>query len=135
MRGVILFLLLTLVLGLIGCQGQTTPTGGGSAAGGNPSAGEALFAQTMIGTLAGCITCHSLQPDLTLIGPSLARIGAEAGSMVPGQSAEEYLRQAIVAPDEYVVSGFGAGIMPGAYGSELSEQQIQDLVAYLLTLR
>jgi mono/diheme cytochrome c family protein len=48
--------------------------GGGAAApapaGGNVEAGEALFAQSTIGSLPGCITCHSLEAGKTLVGLS-----------------------------------------------------------------
>ncbi len=47
-------------------------------------------------------------------------------------SAEEYLRRSILHPDEYVVDGYPAGRMRPA---ELSEDDVRDLTAYLLTLR
>lgn len=34
----------------------------------------------------------------------------------------------------FAVDGFTAGVMPAALGDDLSEQQLADLVAYLLTL-
>jgi hypothetical protein len=69
-----------------------------------------------------------------MVGPSLAKAGSDAASRVSGKSAEEYLNASIVTPNEYVVEGFSANIMPAQYGTELSEQQIKDLVAYLVTL-
>jgi cytochrome c len=65
----------------------------------------------------------------------LANIGAEAGGMGSGLSAEEYLRQSIVEPDAYVVEGFGQGLMPAGYGDALTAQQLDDLVVYLLSLK
>jgi hypothetical protein len=65
----------------------------------------------------------------------VANIGAEAGSRVSGQSAADYLRSSIVEPQAYVVEGFSAGIMPATYVDVLTEQQINDLVAYLLSLK
>jgi len=125
-----------LVASLAACGGGSEPAGGeGAAAGGNAASGEAVFGQSPIGTLPGCMTCHSLEPGVTLVGPSLANIGTEAGSMVSGLSAEEYVRQSIVEPDAYVVEGFGEGIMPAGYGDALTSQQLDDLVAYLLSLK
>jgi cytochrome c553 len=59
---------------------------------------------------------------------------ARAGSRVSGQSAEAYLRESIKIADAFSVDGFSAGVMPAALGDDLSEQQLADLVAYLLTL-
>ena len=101
---------------------------------GDASTGEELFNQTVIGSQAGCVTCHSLEPDRTLVGPSMAGVAARAGTRVSGQSAEEYLRDSIENTDAFTVDGFAAGVMPAALGDDLSEQQLADLVAFLLTL-
>lgn len=132
-----LFLILTFasVLGLVACGGGGDEGSGGTGVAGNASAGEALFAQTLIDTQPGCITCHPLEPGVSTVGPSVANIGAEAGSRVSGESAADYLRSSIVEPQAYVVEGFSAGIMPATYGDVLTEQQINDLVAYLLSLK
>lgn len=126
-------LVLVLVLSLVGCGGDSSPEGAASV--GDSAAGEALFAQTLIGNQPGCITCHSLEPDVTIIGPSVAGIGTVAGSRVSGQSAEDYLRQSITEPGAHIVEGFSAGLMPAGYASELSEQQLNDLTAYVLSLK
>jgi cytochrome c551/c552 len=136
MRKLMLFLVLVLALGLVACGGEAAPTGGeGEAAAGNAAAGQGLLNQSLIGTQPGCMTCHSLEPGVTLVGPSLATVGAEAGSRVSGQSAEDYLRQSISQPNETLVEGYAAGIMPQGYSNELSDQQVNDLVAFLLTLK
>lgn len=134
MRKLWLVTVLILVLGLVACGGEPAPAGEGAGAG-DVAAGEALFNQGSIGTQAGCMACHSLAPGVTLVGPSLGNIGADAGSRVSGQSAEEYLRQSIVEPNAYVLEGFGQGIMPAGYGDELSAQQLNDLVAFLQSLK
>ena len=80
-----LLIALTLVLAACGGGGDT---GGDDAA----SAGKDLFAEAVIGAQAGCITCHSLEADTVIVGPSMAGIGSRAGSTVAGESAEEDLR-------------------------------------------
>jgi hypothetical protein len=65
----------------------------------------------------------------------MAGLGTTAGSRASGQSAEEYLRDSITAPNDLVVEGFSPDLMPRAYGAELTEQEINDLVSYLLTLK
>lgn len=136
MRKLILVVMLVLLASLAACGGESAPAGGeGETAGGDASAGEAIFVQSMVGTQAGCMTCHSLEPGVTLVGPSVANVGAEAGSRVSGLSAEEYLRQSIVEPNAYLVEGFGQGLMPAGYADELTAQQLDDLVAYMLSLK
>ena len=128
MRNLTVLLLLILALSLAACGGDSAPAGGK----GNATAGEEVFDQV---AAPACNACHSLEPGQVLVGPSLAKIGAEAGSRVSGQSAEDYLRESIVAPNDHLVEGFGPNLMPGTYGSQLTAQQIDDLVAYMLTLK
>jgi cytochrome c2 len=102
---------------------------------GDAANGKELFNQTVVGSQPGCVTCHSLDPDGVLVGPSLAAVASRAGSRVAGKSAEEYLRESILNPDAFTVDGFPEGVMPGGLAGELSDQQTADLVAYLLTLK
>lgn len=99
-----------------------------------PGSGEALFQQVTLGNAPGCIACHSLEPDVVIVGPSVAGIGRLAQERIPGRPAGAYLRQSIVDPDAYVVGDFTAGVMYQNYGEVLSEDQIDALVSYLLTL-
>ena len=46
----------------------------------------------------------------------------------------EYIHTSITQPGAFVVEGFQDGVMPLNFGETLSEQDINDLVAYLLTL-
>jgi cytochrome c2 len=96
--------------------------------------GKLLFEQATIGNTAGCKTCHSLEPDTIIVGPSLAGISTRAAAIVPGLSAEEYLRQSILEPDAHVVENFPVSVMPNVWVKELSEEQVDQLVAYLLTI-
>jgi mono/diheme cytochrome c family protein len=132
MRKFYLLLVFALVVGLAACGGSG---GSSSTDGGNVSAGEELFAEKLVGVQPGCITCHSLEEGVVMVGPSMAGVGTRAGSAVPGESAEEYLLNSINNPDDHVVDGFAAGQMPVGLAGELSEQQKQDLVAYLMSLK
>jgi mono/diheme cytochrome c family protein len=130
MRKLVFLLILVLAFGLAACGGNAeapAATGGGDA-----GAGEVVFAEASV---PACNTCHSLEPGVTLVGPSLATIGAEAGSRVPDVSAADYLRKSITDPDSTVVEGFASGLMPQGYEAQLTEEQIEDLVAYMLTLK
>lgn len=125
------FILLALALLLAACGGGEEGGAGGG------SRGEALFEQTTLGSNAapGCATCHSRVPGQTLVGPFMAGVGTRAGSEVAGQTAEDYLHEAIVDPDAHVVEGFSPRIMYANYAKDLTDEQIDDLVAYLLTLK
>jgi cytochrome c len=124
-------LLLIMILLLAACSA-------GRAAG-DPARGKQLFDGTaaMAGDRApACITCHAITPSPdTGSGQSLANIGNRAGTAVPGQSAEEYLHTAIIAPDAFLSGNFQDGIMYRDYAQALTPQQINDLVAYMLTLK
>ncbi len=141
----IFFILLVLTLVLAACGG-----GGGEEAApaeqqtvsGDPARGEALFKQNTIGGAPGCITCHSLEPGQTLVGPSVAGIATRAEEIInspdykgKAKTVEEYLRESIVDPNAYVVKGFSPNLMYQNYGKDLSAQQIADLVAFLATLK
>jgi cytochrome c553 len=125
-------LLLIIVLLLAAC-------GAGGAAAGDPANGKQLFdgAVAMAGERApACATCHAIEPGMdTGSGQSLSNIGNRAGVAVPGQSAEEYLRTAITNPDAYLAGGYQEGIMYRDYAQSLTAQQVNDLVAYMLTLK
>jgi mono/diheme cytochrome c family protein len=133
-------LLALVVVGLAACGGgDSAPAAetGGPAPVGNVANGEKLFNQPVIGpnSAPGCVTCHSLEEGVVVVGPSQAGLGARAAQRVPGQTAEEYLRNSITHPNDYLVEGFAEGVMYQNYAAELTEDQINDLVAYLLTLQ
>lgn len=102
---------------------------------GDVGAGKTLFAQPLIGAQPGCNTCHSLNADEVVVGPSLAGIGTRAETRVSGTSAEDYIRASILHPDDYVVEGFQPGVMVQVWEQELTPEQVDNLVAYLLTLK
>ena len=96
--------------------------------------GKALFNQPLIGSQAGCMTCHKVDTDDKLVGPSLKGLSERAATRVEGQSADDYIKASILKPNDYVVEGFVQGLMPAGYEGELSEEQLGDLMAYLKTL-
>jgi sulfur-oxidizing protein SoxX len=97
--------------------------------------GRALFMENTFGVNTGCRLCHSLDPGVVLVGPSLAGVATRAETRVPGMTAKEYLHQSIVDPNAYVVDGFPKGQMFQNFADVLTQEQIDSLVAFLLTLK
>lgn len=105
--------------------------------------GEAVFRNTP----PGCFACHSVSPGVNLAGPSLAGIGSRAARIVDSagygggsDDAAGYIRESIVNPHAYLVPGQiyssgGRSFMPDNYEATLTAEQIDQLVAYLVTLR
>lgn len=83
---------------------------------------------------AHCAACHALVEDVIIVGPSLAHVASRAVDRVPGLSAEDYIRHSILYPDDYVVEGFAAGTMQQNFAGQLTSDEVNRLVAYLLTL-
>lgn len=131
-KAVVFMIVAVLASMLLAACGGGGDSGGGAAA---ADAGKQLFEQDIIGTQPGCKTCHSLEAGQIIVGPSMAGIGTRAGSTVSGMSAEEYLKQSILEPDAHLVEGFPAGTMPKVWGTELSPEQVDQLVAFLMTLK
>jgi len=96
---------------------------------GDAVAGEATF------TAKACVACHSLQADVTVVGPSQAGIASRAGSRRPGYPAELYLYESIINPSAYLVEGFQDGLMPKTFRETLTPQEMADVIAFLLTLK
>jgi nitric oxide reductase subunit C len=105
--------------------------------------GRALYGATP----PGCAACHSIAPGVNIVGPTLAAISATAAARLASpdyhgkaKDVAGYIREAIVEPNAHVLVGptFSAGgrsLMPSDYGQTLKPEQIDQIVAYLLTLR
>jgi len=94
----------------------------------NPeNTGVELFRKT-----GACGACHTFTPAETnaRIGPNLDNLSAAAKTA--GMPLEAYVRQSIEDPDAYVTPGFHAGVMSGSCCKQLSSEQIDTLVQYLV---
>jgi ferredoxin len=100
----------------------------------DPIVGEQIYYETAAGVNAGCRICHSLEEGETIIGPSFYGIADRAGERISGMTAEEYLRQSIIKPNAYIVPGFPEGQMIQNFGQLLTVEEIDDLIAFLMTL-
>lgn len=110
-----------------------TPTPIGGLPSPTPQLGDATNGQTLFNTDAACFSCHSVNPAEWLVGPSLSGIPQRAGTRIEGLAARDYLRMIIRDPDR-ITPSLIPGIMPRTYAQTLTDKQIEDLVAYLMTL-
>ena len=97
--------------------------------------------------MPGCVAYHSLAPGADGAGPSLAGVATRAELLVgssdyTGQATdvEGYIRESIIEPSAHIniggmYSANGTSFMPNTYGESLSEDEIEQLVAFLATLK
>jgi mono/diheme cytochrome c family protein len=74
---------------------------------------------------AGCLGCHKVGTEGGAIGPDLSHVGSRLSSAL--------IRESILAPDAKVARGYEKfkGIMPKAFGDQLSAAQLESLVQFL----
>ncbi|HUM69631.1 MAG TPA: cytochrome c [Chloroflexota bacterium] len=122
-------LLLLCVSLLVACSGNTS-----AAPAAPPTAtlspeaarGKTVFSQN-------CGSCHSTIPDTVIVGPSLAGIASRAETRKPGQDGRTYLYTSILQPGDFLVDGY-TDLMPATFGKQLTGEDLDAVVAYLLTL-
>lgn len=103
--------------------------------------GESLFASAS----PACNACHSTRIGVNMAGPSLAGIGTRARQVLASpdytgtaRDVTGYIRESIREPSAHVVPGpmysaNGVSFMPNTYGQTLTDEQIDQLAAYLET--
>lgn len=133
--------------GAVGSGGvaTTTPPGARPIAGDdNPIAlGEKVFRSAT----PACIACHSVAPGVNMAGPSLAGLSARTQALLAsgdykGKATDlpGYIHESIAEPSAHVVPGpmysaNGVSFMPTTYSKDLTPEQIDQLGAYLSSLK
>ena len=116
-------------------RGGRAEDGGVSAAGGDvTAAGRKIFDD------AGCKACHTLADagSDAKIGPrldDLAKGDAAKFGKREKQTPEEYVRTSIENPRAFTVPGFPKSTMPDDFKDQLSGEEIETLVKYLLGVK
>lgn len=93
--------------------------------GSDPARGAQLIEQY------GCVACHRAGAENN-IAPSYVGIAERAATRRPPMSAQSYIYQSIVYPSAYVVEGYNNIMIPN-FRERLSDRELGDIIAYLLT--
>ena len=155
----LIFIVALAAMALLGACAQAEPTEAPTEAVEAPTAapteaeaGAELSAEEIAAAFqkGGCGACHvipgipnaqgQIGPDLSMMGVVAAERIAAADYTGKAESAEDYIREAIVDPDIYIVPECpGApclkGQMPATLAGLLSEAELEGVVAYLAKLQ
>lgn len=74
----------------------------------------------------GCGACHIFAP-----AQSQGQVGPNLDEVLAGQSYEE-IEESIINPEAQITPGFEPGIMPGTYAEDISPEDLELLVNFLL---
>ncbi|WP_317203631.1 cytochrome c [Janthinobacterium sp.] len=105
--------------------------------------GERLFRSAT----PACAACHSVTPGVNMAGPSLAGLAGRTATLLASGKYEGkakdlagYIGESIRQPSAHLVPGAmysanGVSFMPTTYAKDLTAQQIDQLAAYLSSLK
>lgn len=79
----------------------------------------------------GCNACHA-GDNAGRLAPGYDGLARTAAQRRPPMSAEAYLYESIIHPGAYVVEGY-MNNMPRIYESQIPEDELGDIIAYLMT--
>lgn len=151
-RTVLIFL--GFVLLLTACARQPVPTAAPTAAA-EPAAvtsAPGLYDRELAleaFTKGGCGACHvipgvpgavgSIGPDLSEIGKTAENVISSAEYTGTAKTALDFLHESVLKPDAYIAPDCGGkacqkGLMPASLGETLSDQELNAVVVYMLSL-
>ena len=127
--------------------GETTPVPPGArplTGNENPIAlGERVFRSAT----PACNACHSVAPGVNMAGPSLAGVAERAARVIASpdykgkaKTPDDYVRESILEPSAHLIAGAmysanGTSFMPNTYPQSLKPEQVDQLVAYLSSIK
>lgn len=85
----------------------------------------------------GCISCHSLDGSKG-VGPTWKGLADSTVTLNDGTTAQAdafFLLSSIIKPDIQIVEGYSAGVMPKNYLDLLTEEQINDILIFIQSLK
>ena len=85
-----------------------------------------------------CIGCHVTDNSLVDVAPTWLEIADTAvgrAEQLGLAGPALYLYTSIINPNDYIVVGYTSDVMPETYSEDLSQQDLADLLTYLLQQR
>lgn len=85
----------------------------------------------------GCLGCHTTD-GTSRVGPTWAGLFGSQVELSDGTTVtadEAYLRTSILDPNSQIVVGFQPGVMPQNFDELLTEEQIQQIIAFIMSLQ
>ena len=138
----VLLLLFTSIILLVACGNSAGADSSSSTTNSTaPSGSELLFIQK------GCIACHTVKEGAApeqvenpeQIGPSMVGIATRSVETIKhpdytgsADSVEAYFKESILNPEIYLVPDYEP-LMPPTYSETINEQELTELVNYMLT--
>lgn len=112
-------------------QMTAQPTATQSSQQGDPAKGKQLAESN------GCTGCHSIDGS-KIVGPTWKGLYGSTVTLSDGSTVtadDAYLKDSIVSPDKQIPKGFTKGVMPTDFSQKLSASDVQDIIAYIKTLK
>lgn len=84
-----------------------------------------------------CASCHTADGKAS-VGPTWKGLAGHDVELAAGgtvKADDAYIKESITNPNAKVVKGFAAGVMPQTFGTQLTPEQIDQLVAYINSLK
>lgn len=89
--------------------------------------GKQLFSQH-------CGSCHAIEADTVIVGPSLFGVAERAEERAPDLTPQQYVELSILQPEAIMVPGYD-NVMPSNFGTRLAGEELDAIVAYVMSLR
>ncbi|MEQ8672034.1 MAG: c-type cytochrome [Aggregatilineales bacterium] len=103
---------------------------------GDAERGQRIYsgtAPTQVQSILGCAGCHAGGLSAPATEEQWDNIPVERLTLpqFADYTIEHYIVESIVNPGAYVAPGYAAGAMPGNFGSQVSVQDLADMIAYI----
>jgi len=97
---------------------------------------EAAMRGAVLAEGTGCLQCHSVDGTPGSSGPTWKGVAGSSRPLETGETViadDDYLRRSIVDPYTELLAGY-TDVMPDTYGTQLTPEEIDDLVEYIKSL-